>query len=274
MLKKDKNDYNLSRLEKKLGDIGYKLYFVQETRSTMIDIEKYVHEIDYPPIVLANHQTQGQGRVGREWTDKAGCSLMFTVLFQIPQEYTAVFADLAALIICEVIRKKAGCDLRLKYPNDLVVDDKKLGGILVKNVYDKNLNYLATMVGIGINVYYTERELKKIKSDYQATSIAATCAYDIKREDLLIEIMKSLRFLATETVVHEANEKSRLIFEKKWKELSNMLGRKIAILKDTQIIGQGIAVNTEIGRGIELKTSHGRKWYSMFETNYKARILS
>jgi BirA family biotin operon repressor/biotin-[acetyl-CoA-carboxylase] ligase len=223
-------------------------------------------------IALADHQTQGVGRDKREWLDKPNCSLMFSALFSIPQSSVAVFADMAALTICEVLRRETGISVQVKYPNDLVVEDRKVGGILVKNIYDEKLHYVGTNLGVGLNVHYSKEELSRFPTDYLATSLDVCRGVFVKRQDLLIEISRALRFLGTEVAVVGENPKALDAFEKKWRDASSVYGRKIAILKDDKIVTEGLVVNTGIGRGVELETTKGRAWLSLFETDMKARI--
>jgi BirA family biotin operon repressor/biotin-[acetyl-CoA-carboxylase] ligase len=268
--------YNISRLEKELGALGYALFYFSETESTMNVIQDHAKNGEKNMILaLADHQTMGVGREGRAWRDRANCSLMFSLLFQIPQESVAVFADLVALGVCEALRDETGLQMiKIKYPNDVVINDKKLGGVLVKNMYDDKLKYLGTNIGIGINVHYNEEDLKKFPTDYPAASADAATGLKINREKLLIAIAQKLRYLETEVGVVNQNNAVRETFESRWREASGVLGREIAVLKNDRMIESGKVVDTKIGRGVEIENNTGRKWVSLFNTEMKARILN
>ena len=62
------------------------------------------------------------------------------------------------------------------------------------------------------------------------------------------------------------------LYAKKWREISSVLGRKILILKNDKIIDQGLVLDTVIGKGVELETVKGSKWFSLFATDMKARV--
>ncbi len=269
------DSYDTNFLSIELAQLGYKFYYFASIDSTMNIIQKFaLDRKDSNIIVLANHQTHGVGRDGRVWRDTANCSLMFSMLCYIPQEAVAIFADFVALSVCEALKSATGLGVQIKYPNDLVIDGKKLGGILVKNIYNDKLDYLGTNVGIGINAHYNQKELAKFPIDYPATSLDIATDSWISREKLLIEIARALRYLGTEIKVFSKNPKALDSFDQKWREASSVLGKEIAILEDDRIIEKGKVINTGIGKGIEIETGKGRKWFSLFDTDMKARVLN
>lgn len=267
--------YDISLLKVELKKSGYDFDFFPKTDSTMKIVEEHARKgVKSLIIALADHQTEGAGREGRKWLDTPGSSLMFSGLFQIPQSTVAIFADMVSLAICQVLRQETKLEkIKIKYPNDLVFEDKKLGGILVKNIYDDKLNYLGTNLGVGLNTHYGLEELKTFPTDYPATSLDVCTGSFVNRQNLLLKITGALRYLNTEAQVIEANANARESFDVKWKDLSSIYGRKIAILKDDKIVDSGLVINTGIGKGVELETKKGRKWISLFETDMKARVL-
>lgn len=271
-----KDGYDTNLLSKVLAETGYEFSYFPKTDSTMNIIEKSAQNGKNTfMIALTDHQTQGSGRKGRTWLDRAGNSLMFSVLFHIKESSIATFADLVSLSICENLRRiTENSSIQIKYPNDIVSHDKKIGGILVKNIYDEKLHYLGTNLGIGLNIHYTNEMLQKFPTDYPATSLDVCTSSFVKRQDLLIELLKGLRYLGTEAEVFEVNSKISELFDEKWRKASSMMGRKVAILKQDLPIEEGIVKDTGIGRGIELETRGGRKWFSLFDTDMKARIVN
>lgn len=268
------DSYDLKSLSAQLLEMGFKLAYFLEVDSTMNLIQKEAaNKSGERVVVLVDHQTQGVGREERSWQDKPNCSLMFSVLCQIPQESVAIFADMVTLAIIEALRKESACEVKVKYPNDLVIDDKKLGGILVKNIYDDKLKYLGTNLGVGLNIHYTQADLDGFKTDYPAVSLDLCTGVFIKRQNLLVEILRILQFLSTEIEVISKNPGAIESFDKKWRLVSSVLGRKIVILKNDKIIDQGKVVNTGIGRGIEMETDLGNKWFSLFDSDMKVRII-
>lgn len=271
-----KDQYNLDFLKRELGEMGYDFCYFQKTDSTMQAIEKSALQGNCKfMIVLADHQTGGMGRNGRTWLDTPDNSLMFSVLFQIKEASIAVFADMVALTICQTLRRITGnTSIKIKYPNDITVNNKKIAGILVKNIYDENLRYLGTNLGVGLNIHYTSDMLEKFSTDYGATSLDICTSSFNNRQDLLIQMLRDLKYLSTEIEVVVSNSKAAEAFDKKWIEMSGMIGKKIAIIKNGRIIKEGVVTNAGIGKGIELQTLKEQKWFSLFDTDMKARILN
>jgi BirA family biotin operon repressor/biotin-[acetyl-CoA-carboxylase] ligase len=267
--------YNIDRLEKELGESGYDFSYFPELDTTMrIVLERVMEGMSKNFLVLTDHQTEGVGREGRVWMDTPNCSLMFSVMMRIQQSGIAVFADMVMLVVAEAIERVTGVEsIRIKYPNDLVIDDKKVGGLLVKNIYDENSCYLGTNIGIGINVHYEEEELKRFPTDYQATSLDAASKQTVKREEVLIEITKKLRYLPPEVEVINVNNYSLELYEKKWRKISGVLRREIMILKGDRIIERGKVVDVGLGRGVELQSGEKTRWFSLFETDMKVRLF-
>jgi BirA family biotin operon repressor/biotin-[acetyl-CoA-carboxylase] ligase len=102
-------------------------------------------------VVVADHQKAGRGRLGRTWSAPPGASLLVSVLLRpglaVEDRHLVVMA--AAVAMAEAVAATAGVDATLKWPNDLLVDDRKLAGILAEAAGD------AVVVGIGVNVEWS-----------------------------------------------------------------------------------------------------------------------
>lgn len=94
-------------------------------------------------VVGADHQTRGRGRWGRTWESEPGSSLLVSVVLRPVPPLVSLAAGLAAAEACEEV---AGVDARLKWPNDVLVGQDKVGGILAEVVVG------AVVVGLGLNV--------------------------------------------------------------------------------------------------------------------------
>ena len=85
-------------------------------------------------VAVADHQTAGRGRLGRTWEAPPGSSLLMSVLLRPPLEAPQLYLATAAVALstAAACRRAAGTDARCKWPNDLVVDDRKLAGVLAE----------------------------------------------------------------------------------------------------------------------------------------------
>ena len=114
-------------------------------------------------VCLAEYQTAGRGRRGRTWIAPSGGCLCFSVGWlydRVPRDVTAL-ALAAGVVIRRALQEAAGVTAQLKWPNDLVVDDKKLGGVLVE-LRTGSDGTCYVVIGVGINVSIEPEELKSI----------------------------------------------------------------------------------------------------------------
>lgn len=100
-------------------------------------------------MAVAQHQSAGRGRLGRTWEAPAGASLLASVLLrpQVPQTRWHLLSAAVALAACDALEAAAGLRPSIKWPNDLVVDDLKLAGILAEAIPPA-----VVVVGIGCNL--------------------------------------------------------------------------------------------------------------------------
>src|SRR5215213_687611 len=129
-------------------------------------------------VLVADHQTAGRGRLGRRWEAPPGSSLLVSVLLRpdVPVDrghLVTMAAGLAASDACEAV---AGVRPGLKWPNDLVVDDAKLAGLLAESVVDGE-RLGALVVGMGLNVTAAPAE--------GATCLADHADRPVERRELL-----------------------------------------------------------------------------------------
>ncbi len=103
-------------------------------------------------VVVAEHQTAGRGRLGRTWVAPPGASLLMSVLLRpdLPVEARHLVVVAGALAMAEAVEAETGVRAGLKWPNDLLVGDRKLAGILAEATGD------AVVVGIGVNLHWED----------------------------------------------------------------------------------------------------------------------
>jgi BirA family transcriptional regulator, biotin operon repressor / biotin---[acetyl-CoA-carboxylase] ligase len=105
-------------------------------------------------LVAAGHQTGGRGRLGRVWEDVPGRAVLLSVLLrpaELPAERAGVIPLLAGIAMTWAIRRVTGLPARCKWPNDLLVEGGKVGGILVESrIADERVAY--AVIGVGVNL--------------------------------------------------------------------------------------------------------------------------
>jgi len=109
-------------------------------------------------VVTARHQTGGRGRRGRSWWDAPGRSLLLSVLLRPPGPVaqTPQLSLVAALAIADALATAAALRARIRWPNDVFVDDRKICGILPEAVSGDGRSVGHVILGLGINVNQTE----------------------------------------------------------------------------------------------------------------------
>ncbi len=142
-------------------------------------------------VLAAEAQTAGRGRMGRTWVSPPAAALMFSVLLRpaaVPPGRRGWVPLLSGLAVAAAVRALTGVDARLKWPNDVLVGDRKLAGILAEQAAD------AIVVGTGINVSTTRAELPV----ETATSLALEGAAGTSRPELLVAVLGEIqhRYLA------------------------------------------------------------------------------
>jgi BirA family biotin operon repressor/biotin-[acetyl-CoA-carboxylase] ligase len=141
--------------------------------------------------VVTNLQTSGRGRRGREWQASLGASLTFSLLWRF-QCGAAALSGLSLAVGVALIRslhELGATEAKLKWPNDILVDQKKLAGILIELQGDMEGPSTA-VIGVGINLQLPESVLQKI--DQPATDLHQTLAHTINPNALMATLLKHL----------------------------------------------------------------------------------
>lgn len=167
------------------GDFGRELCYFDELESTNVTAEKLAKD-GYPEgtVVLANSQTQGRGRKGNPWFSPPDVNLYFSVILH-PQlahvPYLPFITALSLLKACEEV----GLQGNLKWPNDILINEKKACGILIQTaVEEQTLQYAVIGCGINVNLREFPEDLKG-----KVTSIALEKGATVHRESLLASIL-------------------------------------------------------------------------------------
>jgi BirA family biotin operon repressor/biotin-[acetyl-CoA-carboxylase] ligase len=130
---------------------------LETTPSTMADVEeRAVLGAPEGTVVVAEEQTAGRGRRGRSWESTARAGLWLSVLLRptTPVERLGWLPLVVGVAVARALRREADVDARVKWPNDVLVEDGKIAGVLSERLGDG-----AVVVGIGLNVDQVEAEL-------------------------------------------------------------------------------------------------------------------
>jgi BirA family biotin operon repressor/biotin-[acetyl-CoA-carboxylase] ligase len=169
-------------------------------------------------LVIADAQTGGRGRENRQWVTRPGCALAFSLILRPDDREKACisrFTALAALGLIQAL-EKLGIEGKIKWPNDILLDGKKLAGILVEMDWQAG-QVGALVIGVGVNVSVGSVP-DPVLLRYPATSIEDALGAPVDRWLVLADVlkeMKTLRSLITgDEFIHLWN--AHLAFRNAW----------------------------------------------------------
>lgn len=167
--------------------IGRKIIYFEETDSTNNEVKRHADAKD-GSVFIAEYQTAGKGRRGRIWESEAGAEILMSVLLMpnIPPEQIPALTAVAGLAVCRAIRS-FGLDAGIKWPNDIVINGKKLCGILCEMFTMGESSKIAVGIGINANTKSFDGELES-----KATSIYLQTGKRISREELTAAVLLEL----------------------------------------------------------------------------------
>lgn len=143
-------------------------------------------------VVVADMQTAGRGRRGRSWYSPSNQGIYVSIILRpaLPPREIARISLVAAVAAAETLREGFGLDALIKWPNDILVDHKKIGGILSEAVID-TLGLDFVVVGIGLNI---NNDLSQFPADLRmpATSLMAEKSHPVARVKILQHLLSSL----------------------------------------------------------------------------------
>lgn len=204
-------------------------------------------------IVLAESQTCGRGRLAREWFSPDGAGIWLSVILRpqlLPKDAPKITL-LAAVAVNRAIINCTGIVTGIKWPNDIVFQDKKIVGILTEmNAEMDAINYLVVGIGINVNVKFDDlpAEIQTI-----ASSLSMLTGRSISRVQLLAEILLQLEQLYEETC---KNGFKQVFYE--WRRMTTTLGQMVDVSSPEQNFC-GLAIDIDDNGALLVDTNHGRE---------------
>ncbi len=172
-------------------------------------------------VVVADEQSAGRGRRGRTWRAPAGTSLLASILVRsrLPRPLLATLSPTAAVATAEALRRVAPVMARVKWPNDVLVDGKKIAGILLESRVGAAAP--VTILGIGVNLGQREfpPELAGI-----ATSVALETGRSVDRDAMLAVLLEEFDAWRA-----RLEGEGFAPVRERWRALSDTLGRRVTV---------------------------------------------
>lgn len=171
---------------------------------------------------VAEYQTAGRGRRGRYWASPFGCNLYLSLYWHLDQGPAAAMglSLVAGIVIAETLNKLSGSNIKVKWPNDLYLNEKKLAGILIEMI-GKTGDAAHIVIGIGLNIAMSCNYETNINQGWINLEQAGI---QIERNVIAGQIILALRHELVEF------EKYGLVpFIKRWLALDNFLHKKVKL---------------------------------------------
>jgi len=142
-------------------------------------------------VVRAEHQTQGRGRLGRDWVDEPGSALLVSIILRPPVEVSRLpqLSLVAGVAVAEAIGEASGLPVAVAWPNDLLIRGLKVAGILAESFAGSGGAGPVVILGIGINVNQT-RFAANLAG--RAASLALEAGHPFDRDGALAAVLERL----------------------------------------------------------------------------------
>ncbi len=206
--------------------VGKKIYYYTSLDSTNYEAHRLAsRKTEEGTVIFAEEQTSGRGRRNRVWHSPPGQGIWMSILFyptaHLPSAMSS-FTAAAATMVTTALRQETSLPVTIKWPNDLMLHNKKIGGILSEiKMEPEAVHYIILGIGINVNQHKNDfpKELKSI-----ATSLHTESGIKFKRQYLCASILKHIDrgyplFL----------EKGFYPFKQNWKEYNMTLGNYVTI---------------------------------------------
>jgi len=198
--------------------------------------------------VLADQQTAGRGRLGRQWVSPAGANLYFSTVLRPDTEHLRSLVMIWPLAVAMGVEDVAGLAARLKWPNDVLVGPRKLAGVLIESSFrGGGLDY--AIAGIGINVNLDVSLLGELRDT--ATSVSAELGREAPREEVLAAVLGRFEEL------YEAARRGEPV-HLDWKARLDTLGRQVRVSFGDKV-EEGLAEDAEPDGALVLRRPDGSR---------------
>lgn len=247
----------ISEIKKHLGTeiVGEKLFVYAEVGSTNDVLRELIGNglASDGTVVVSDSQTAGRGRLGRKWVSPAGRNLYLSALFcpEISPQKSSVFTFLASCALVDVF-SAYGVKATIKWPNDILVDGKKISGVLTELCTSNgSVDYL--VIGIGVNINLPEEFIRRKMEDIseKTTSLSLLLGEEVSRERFCADLINALdRFYG------EFRRRGTREIVDMWVERWGFLGKEISVDVSGEVIS-GVVERVDATGFLYLRTGEG-----------------
>lgn len=234
--------------------IGRTIHFyrtVDSTQAIALSLAEQRSDNLHGTVIISEDQRKGRGRMGRKWiSPRGGIYLSLIVQPKIEPTQSSILSLLSALSVCNVINKMTNLNAKLKWPNDVVINGRKVCGILLDlSIDDDKINFVVIGIGVNANI-----DVTKIDPDIQTSSgyygiTSLKNEFHGKKIDKFVFIQLLLENIESYIIQLENRGAKEII--KNYKEVSDTLGKVVTVKQSTKFL-HGIAVDIDENEGFLL----------------------
>lgn len=227
--------------------IGRNILYYPSLPSTM-DVAKRLAErgVGEGTVIGAAEQTAGKGRLGRKWLSPSGGSFSVSIILRPDLAKLSQLNMVASLAVAQSIEKVTGLEPAIKWPNDILLNGKKVSGILIENIIEGG-KVNATIVGIGINLTLDPSAFPEIATT--ATSLSIESGKRISQWEMLPLLLKEFES------IYQGLCCGKSVYEK-WLTRVETLGKLVRV-KSGSTIEEGYAESINTDGSLVLRRSNG-----------------
>jgi len=207
--------------------LGDKMNIIQleEVSSTNLYAKENLDSFEDKTVIIAISQTSGRGRFDRKWVDLGEGNLFMTIVLKPSNLFEEVYANLTQYlsVVLTKILEEYGLSPKIKWPNDVLVNDAKISGVLCETGLQET-NFKGLVLGIGVNLNADKGDLKQIKEKV-ATALNIELEREYVDKNLFTEKLLNEFFKNYE----EFLKQGFLMIKKEYIERCNFLGKEISV---------------------------------------------
>jgi BirA family biotin operon repressor/biotin-[acetyl-CoA-carboxylase] ligase len=235
-----------------------KVLTVAETGSTNADLLNGIGSLAGPTLLIAEKQTAGRGRAGRAWHSAPGASLTFSLAwkFDLPLRALVGLPLAVGVGIAEALRAFE-VETRLKWPNDILFEGRKLGGILIESAPVAGTpDATWAVAGVGLNMAIPDTMAARIDRPVADLASAGRPGAASAHEDQNRLVAALLTSLAEVMAQFEA--RGLAAFVPRWNALHAYAGRSVVLIDNGETVHEGSAVGIDETGRLLIDTANGR----------------
>ena len=227
--------------------IGQKTLYYPVTSSTMDVAKQAIRDgAREGTIIIADYQTSGRGRLGRKWISSPDDSILLSIILYPEIEELRLLNMIAALAVAQSIEKLTDLKPILKWPNDVLIEGKKVSGALIESdVQGEQAN--SAIVGIGLNVNLDPSSMPEISET--ATSLKEMLGREVSRLDMLESLLCEFEELCQ--ALHHGEP-----IHKEWQRRLDTIGREVAVKQGNEVL-EGYAESVDKDGNLLLRCPDG-----------------